>query len=67
RVLRRDPAQPEDLLPDMTVWPDNLDTNKWYYLDVQEATNSHEYERQTRITEVWTAMRPDPDWTAYEK
>ena len=41
-VLIRDPQSPEDLLEDMIKWPDNADTSKWYYLEIQEATNSHD-------------------------
>jgi hypothetical protein len=67
RVLNRDPEDPEDLLDDMIKWPDNMDTGKWYYLDVQEATNSHTYERTTKITEKWVAIEQPRDWAALEK
>ncbi|MBQ7492672.1 MAG: S-layer homology domain-containing protein [Clostridia bacterium] len=67
RVLARDPERPEDLLPDMIRWPDNMNTGAWYYLDVQEATNSHDYERETKPTETWTVLRHPRDWTVYEK
>ena len=43
RVLERKPESPADLLTNMNKWTDNMDTSKWYYLDVQEATNSHDY------------------------
>lgn len=66
RVLVRDPEDPEDLLPDMIKWPDNMDTRAWYYLDIQEATNTHEYERQTKPTEVWMQLLENPDWTKYQ-
>ncbi len=66
RVLNRNPKDVADLLPDMIIWPDNLDTKKWYYLDVQEATNSHDYERKTDHTEMWTYLRKAPDWAALE-
>ena len=66
RVLVRDPEDPDDLLPDMIKWPDNMDTRAWYYLDIQEATNTHEYERQTKPTEVWMQMLENPDWTKYQ-
>ena len=66
RVLVRDPEDPDDLLPDMIEWPDNMDTNAWYYLDIQEATNTHEYERVTKPTEVWIQMLENPDWTKYQ-
>ena len=65
RVLIRDPETPEDLLDYMIKWPDNMDTSKWYYIDIQEATNSHEYERVTKPTEKWTVLEEAPDWTQY--
>ena len=43
RVLNRLPEKSEDLLDDMIKWPDNADASVWYYLAVQEATNSHDY------------------------
>ena len=63
RVLVRDPAAPEDLLATMVKWPDNANTKAWFYLDVQEATNSHYYERETKGTEVWTEIRANRDWS----
>ena len=65
RVLIRDPEEPEDLLDNMVKWPDNMDTDAWYYMDVQEATNTHEYERVTKPTETWIKMLENPDWTRY--
>ena len=67
RVLNRTPKTAGDLLPDMIIWPDNLDTSKWYYLDVQEATNSHDYRKHTNGGEYWTEINEIPDWTVYEK
>lgn len=67
RVLNRDPQNPADLLNSMIKWPDNMDTNKWYYLDVQEATNSHDYERTTQATEKWTALQQPRNWASLEK
>lgn len=67
RVLNRNPETPADLLSDMIKWPDNVDTAKWYYLDVQEATNSHDYERKANNTERWTKLNEAPDWVALEK
>ncbi len=70
RTLDRHPDQ-EHFLKDMLVWPDNMDTTKWYYADMQEATNSHEYEMKTASDgtkyEVWTKMLPIRDWEAFEK
>ena len=70
RVLERKPESPADLLTNMNKWTDNMDTSKWYYLDVQEATNSHDYERYEKNGvnyEVWTAVKDNPDWAALEK
>lgn len=67
RVLERKPESPADLLTNMNKWTDNLDTSKWYYLDVQEATNSHGYTHKTFNYELWRQMLPDPDWSRYER
>lgn len=67
RVLERKPETPADLLTNMNKWTDNMDTSKWYYLDVQEATNSHGYTRKTFNYELWRQMIPDPDWSRYER
>ena len=67
RVLNRAPEKPSDLLNDMNKWTDNMDTTKWYYLDVQEATNSHDYTRKTNNYEMWKKMLADPDWAKYER
>lgn len=67
RVLQRIPQSKDDLLADMVIWPDNADTEKWYYRMVQEATNSHYYARKQNGYEYWIALREAPDWAAYEK
>ena len=67
RVLERKPESPADLLTNMNKWTDNMDTSKWYYLDIQEATNSHAYTRKTFNYELWRQMLPDPDWSRYER
>ena len=67
RVLERKPESPADLLTNMNKWTDNMDTSKWYYLDVQEATNSHAYTRKTFNYELWRQMLPDSDWSRYER
>lgn len=65
RVLCRIPEDESDLLPDMNVWPDNA-SDAWYYLAVQEATNSHDYRHKGEVYETWTDMNADPDWTRYQ-
>lgn len=66
RVLNRVPETANDLLPDMVTWPDNMNTSAWCYLDVQEATNSHDYERKSNGCETWTKLTKVPDWKIYE-
>lgn len=53
RVLHRLPEELTDLRPEMIVWPDNIDTSKWYYLAMQEASNSHTYQRLLGTREKW--------------
>ena len=65
RVLNRLPEEKEDLLEGMKEWPDAL-PGAWYYLAVQEATNSHAYERKGEVYERWTALNVNPDWTEYQ-
>lgn len=68
RVLNRQPETEDDLLPNMTVWTDNANPNAWYYLAVQEATNSHYYKFKTNSKyEKWTELRETRDWTLLEK
>ena len=68
RVLNRKPETEDDLLPDMTTWTDNADKKAWYYLAIQEATNSHYYEyKENSEYEKWTELRETRDWTQLEK
>ena len=64
RVLNRNPESKDDLLRSMNIFNDNLDTAKWYYLDVQEAANSHDFIRKANGYEMWKKLRADPDWKA---
>lgn len=64
RVLCRMPETKTDLLDSMTKWPDNQ-PGAWYYLAVQEATNSHTYEQKDSKYETWTALTAEPDWSKY--
>lgn len=53
----------------MRVWPDNSDTDVWYYAQIQEATNSHDYEwigEEGDQIENWTDKLADRDWAALE-
>ena len=65
RMLNRVPEDPSDLLPGMNVWPD-CKPGDWFYLAIQEATNSHDYRRKAGSYEIWTGLNADPDWTRYE-
>ena len=65
RVLCRMPQSEDDLLNDMTVWPDNRPTD-WHYLAVQEATNSHDFDRKGEVNEKWTKLTSVPDWKQYQ-
>ena len=68
RVLNRQPETEDDLLPNMTVWTGNANPKAWYYLAVQEATNSHYYEFKTNSQyEKWTELRETRDWKAPEQ
>ena len=65
-VLDRTPDA-EQMLADMITWPDN-EKGAWYYADVQEATNSHEYQRSdSESPEKWTSMLEVRDWAELER
>lgn len=63
RATGRAPKSADAFLPGMKTWSDNT-SDKWYYLDVQEATNSHSY--TVKGSETWTALTSDPNWSLYE-
>lgn len=71
RVLGRAPEKDHLLPGEMITWPDNMDKNAWYYANMQEATNSHEYrveyDADGEPYEVWTKLLPVRDWAAFEK
>ena len=68
RVLNRMPKDKDALHEDMKVFVDNADTNAWYYLAIQEATNSHEYKKdKDGVYETWTDVLPARDWAQYLK
>ncbi len=69
RVLEREVENVVDLLnpSEMNMWTDNLDTEAWYYIDVQEATNYHKCDRIDKSQyEKWTAKIDDIDWASYQ-
>ena len=66
RVLQRLPEDEDDLMFGMNIWTDNQ-PGTWYYLAVQEATNSHDFDRKDDgVHEHWTDMNADPNWTQYQ-
>jgi hypothetical protein len=73
-MLERVLETADDLMADrMAKWSDNADSGAWYYLAVQEATNSHESEKTGRQVpgaqfeyEYWTGMLQNPDWIQLE-
>ena len=68
RVLNRLPESKDDLHKDMKTWVDNMDETAWYYLAVQEATNSHYFKNKTSTKfEQWTDLRDTRDWSELEK
>ena len=69
RVLEREVENVVDLLnpSEMNMWTDNLNTDAWYYIDVQEATNYHKCDRIDKSQyEKWTAKIDDIDWASYQ-
>ena len=69
RAFERLPENPEDLLPGMRIWPDNADRDAWYYLYIQEATNSHHYVmKNDGVHEIWVELLvPERSWTLLER
>jgi len=68
RVLNRLLQGTEDLLPNRLIWFDNKDPISWYYIHIQEATNSHRYRmKDDDIHEQWIELTPNRDWTILEK
>ncbi len=70
RTLERMPSDEDHLLSErvMLTFPD-CTTRDWFYIAVQEATNSHTYERaatEKNGDEQWTALRDNRDWTKLE-
>ncbi len=65
RVLQRLPETEEDLLSGMRTFSD-CQSGDWFYLAIQEATNSHDYTRRSDGYESWDELLPDPDWSQYQ-
>lgn len=65
RMLHRLPETVEDLLDGMIQWPDNQPSD-WYYINMQEATNSHDFKQKGEINEHWTKLTENPNWDRYK-
>ena len=65
RVLNRVVNSENDMLENMVIWPDNK-PDKWYYIDIQEATNSHYYKHGGE-NEIWTDLRGVPNWSILQE
>ena len=65
RVLCRLPEDTDDLLSGMNTWTD-CHEDDWFYLAIQEATNSHDFVAKDRAYESWTDLNRAPDWSRYE-
>lgn len=64
RMLHRLPETVDDLLDGMIQWQDNQPSD-WYYINMQEATNSHDFKQKGEINEYWTKLTANPDWDRY--
>ncbi len=68
RATNRLPENTSDLLDGMETFVDNSDVNAWYYLNIQEATNSHDFElKADGVHEKWTTLRENPNWAEIER
>lgn len=65
RMLHRLPETVDDLLDGMIQWPDNQPSD-WYYINMQEATNSHDFKQKGEINEYWTKLTENPNWDRYK-
>jgi hypothetical protein len=68
RALGRLPETADDLLPGMQLWPDNMNQSAWYYLYIQEATNSNLHElKADGVHKTWTQLISPRNWRALER
>ena len=65
RMLHRLPETVDDLLDGMIQWQDNQPSD-WYYINMQEATNSHDFKQKGEIHEHWTKLTENPNWDRYK-
>ncbi|MCL2568540.1 MAG: S-layer homology domain-containing protein [Oscillospiraceae bacterium] len=68
RIFQRLPETTADLLPNMVTWPDNANTNAWFYLYLQSASNSYTFRMKADgIHESWVTLVPVRDWAVLER
>ena len=67
RMLDRTLDSTDGLLSGRTRWPDKTNMNAWYYLYLQEATHSTEFERLENGNLAWTEILPHLDWSVLER
>jgi len=68
RALGRLPECTSDLLEGMVKWPDNMNEDAWYFLYIQEATNSHYHKiKDCGIYETWTRLIEPRNWSVLER
>ena len=66
QIFERLPETTADLLPDMVTWPDSIDSDAWYYLYMQAASNSYTFTKRDSF-EHWVEILPVPDWALIEQ
>jgi len=67
RMLGRQFSSAGSLLPEMQSWSDNMNQNSWFYIYVQDATNSNSYVRNANGTVTWMTIVPSRDWRVLER
>jgi len=67
RVLHRLPRNVDSLLPGMVTWPDNMDPTAWFYLYIQEASNSHTHTTAPDGYETWVELIAPRNWAVLER
>ena len=68
RALGRRPETADDLLPGMLTWPDNANPSAWYYLYIQEATNSNLHVmKDDGVHKTWTEIIAPRNWRSLER
>jgi len=66
-MLDRVPDSVDALLDGRTQWPDKTDQTAWYYLYMQEASHSTEFERLPNGYLAWTEILEHIDWSVFSR